>query len=123
MNRATRLLFYLNSPPISSIGGICADTLRDNEAEFSPFCELTDEVSSFNAYVNQVRNSAEWGGHLELRALSLALDRPIYVYSVQAGNSPLKIDGSLGTDKDPIILSYHLHYYALGEHYNHIVPR
>jgi OTU domain-containing protein 6 len=76
-------------------------------------------VTSFDDYVDRVRNSAEWGGHLELRALSLALERPIYVYSVQSGTKPLEIDG--GKDKPPIRLSYHLHYYALGEHYNQVV--
>lgn len=77
---------------------------------------------SYGDYVNQVRNTAEWGGHLELRALSLALDRPIHVYSVQSGAEPLKIDAGAGNDDSPIRLSYHLHYYALGEHYNQVVP-
>ncbi|CAJ1950304.1 unnamed protein product [Cylindrotheca closterium] len=95
------------------IRGICADALRDNEPEFSPFCELTDAVSSFDSYVSQVRNSAEWGGHLELRALSLALERPIHVFSVQSGTKPLEIDGGSGKGKEPLLLSYHLHYYAL----------
>lgn len=112
------LCFNHNFRSLSFKGGLCADTLTSNEAEFSPFCEYTDEVTSFDDYVDQVRNSAEWGGHLELRALSLALKRPIYVYSVQSGTKPLKIDGG---DKPPIRLSYHLHYYALGEHYNQVV--
>eukprot|EP00980_Cylindrotheca_fusiformis_P008835 scaffold1888_cov120-Cylindrotheca_fusiformis.AAC.5 len=104
-----------------NIRSLCADALRENETEFSPFCELTDEVPSFDDYVNRVRNSAEWGGHLELRALSLALKRPIHVYSVQSGSKPLEIDPELYNDQPPIRLSYHLHYYSLGEHYNQVV--
>lgn len=66
---------------------------------------------------------------MELRALSMALDRPMHVYSLQSGSTPLCIDGGNHNDdatsdmaKDPICLSYHLHYYALGEHYNRVVP-
>ena len=79
-------------------------------------------------YVDKVRDSAEWGGHLELRALRIALERPILIYSVQNGTEPLEIhnenetpDKSDTDKKEPIRLSYHLHYYALGEHYNQVV--
>lgn len=75
-----------------------------------------------------MRNTAEWGGHLELRALHMALGRPIHVYSVQNGARPLEIHddndksgSSSVSDKEPIRLSYHLHYYALGEHYNQVI--
>ena len=79
-----------------------------------------------------MKDSSEWGGHLELRALSMALNRPIYVYSLNSGKEPLKIlpptyvssdgDGDGDGDTNAIRLSYHLHYYALGEHYNQVVP-
>mmetsp|Transcript_21734 Transcript_21734/g.40567 ORF Transcript_21734/g.40567 Transcript_21734/m.40567 type:complete len:301 (+) Transcript_21734:159-1061(+) len=105
----------------AEIRALCADTLLANQEEFAPFCEYTDEVSSFDQYVEIVRNSAEWGGHLELRALGMALDRPIHVYSAQSGKEPLAIHEDHKSSKDPIMLSYHLHYYALGEHYNEVV--
>jgi OTU domain-containing protein 6 len=102
-------------------GSLCADTLQANQDEFAPFCEYTDDITSFDQYVEMVRNSAEWGGHLELRALGMALDRPIHVYSLQSGKDPLAIHEDCDSGKDPILLSYHLHYYALGEHYNQVV--
>ena len=64
----------------------------------------------------------------------MALNKPIYVYSLNSGKVPLKIipptynensgnhDNDDDDDKDAIRLSYHLHYYALGEHYNQVVP-
>ena len=59
---------------------------------------------------------------MELRALGQALDRPIYVYSVSSGTDPLAIhEDEKNTNKKPIRLSYHLHYYALGEHYNQVL--
>ena len=103
-------------------GSLCADTLSEHQDEFAPFCEYTDEITSFDEYLGKVRNSAEWGGHLELRALGIALGRPILVYSVQSGAKPLAIhEIEEGSDTEPILLSYHLHYYALGEHYNQVV--
>ena len=103
-------------------GSLCADTLSEHQDEFAPFCEYTDEITSFDEYLSKVRNSAEWGGHLELRALGIALGRPILVYSVQSGAKPLAIhEIEEGAGAEPILLSYHLHYYALGEHYNQVV--
>ena len=114
------------SPPHTIyVGSLCADTLALHQEELEPFCEYSnpDEVSSFDGYVEQVRHSAEWGGHLELRALSIGLQRSIHVYSVPNGSQPLTIDPPSSTSsQDPLRLSYHLHYYALGEHYNHVVP-
>jgi OTU-like cysteine protease len=120
------------------VGSQCAQTLERRQDELAAFCELSDHVSTFEQYVDNVRNSAEWGGHLELRALSIALQRPIHVYSVQQGKEPLivqeeeeeegtshnKNENSSATtaNANPIRLSYHLHYYALGEHYNQVVP-
>ena len=100
-------------------GAICAEYLQANEDEFAPFCEYSDDVTSFAQYVEQVRSSSEWGGHLELRALALSLKRKIVVYSLQNSTTPLQIGDD--TVSDPILLSYHLHYYALGEHYNQVV--
>mmetsp|Transcript_23538 Transcript_23538/g.65333 ORF Transcript_23538/g.65333 Transcript_23538/m.65333 type:complete len:293 (+) Transcript_23538:125-1003(+) len=107
-----------------AIRSLCADALSRHQEDFAPFCEYTDEISSFDHYLEKVRNSAEWGGHLELRALGIALNRPIYVYSVQSGAKPLAIHEDTEDEtngREPILLSYHLHYYALGEHYNQVV--
>ena len=58
------------------------------------------------------------GGHLELQAISQALDVAIEVYS--ADQPVVKI----GEDKEgaPLRLAYHLHAYGLGEHYNSVRP-
>jgi len=116
---------------------LCADTLLQHADELAAFCELNDDdVPDFDAYCERVRTSQEWGGHLELRALAMALQRPIHVYSVPQGlvvEEPPPPDTTAtslqsGNDSndfnnggDPIRLSYHLHYYALGEHYNQVV--
>lgn len=110
---------------------MCATTLKQEQDEFAPFCEYTDAVPDFDTYVQHVASTtlAEWGGHLELRALSVALQRPIHVYSVSNGTKPLEIlppstpSSTSSSSLLPIRLSYHLHFYGLGEHYNQVVPK
>jgi OTU domain-containing protein 6 len=106
----------------------CADELALHEDTLGPFCEYED---SFQSYVERIRTSADaWGGHVELRALSQALNRPIIVYSATA--PPLVMKGlsfegeeenPLSEFKKPLRVTYHRHYYALGEHYNYVAVR
>jgi OTU domain-containing protein 6 len=113
------------------IGAMCAQTMQAHETDFAPFCEYNTEedIHNFNDYVHAVQSSSRhWGGHLEIRALSMALRRPIHIYSSNTlhTSGPLIIDAmsdsTHGDDLiEPIRLSYHLHYYALGEHYNQVI--
>ena len=61
----------------------------------------------------------EWGGQLELRALSQALRCTIVVHT--AGQPPLRLEGSGGTRELELHVSYHRTQYMLGEHYNSVV--
>lgn len=99
------------------IRGLCADMLNSKEDEYAPFCEYTDTITTFDQYVDSVRSSSEWGGHLELRALAEGLKRSIVVYSA---TQPKLVMGE-ADDNNPVLLSYHLHYYSLGEHYNQVI--
>jgi len=65
---------------------------------------------------------AEWGGHLELQAISKALGVCIEVYSAdqESPRKPLKIGEE--NEGAPLRISYHLHAYGLGEHYNSVRP-
>jgi len=126
------------------IRSICAQSLISNQNIYEPFANLDDyNVSTFQEYIEKVRNSCEWGGHLELRALATALKKNIIVYS--ADSHPLHIQASAGAgngngglndhdgsgeevdgyddyDNDSSIrLSFHKYYYALGEHYNSVI--
>lgn len=68
-----------------------ADSLREHRDEFAFFL---DEGVDFDEYCRKVETSngldgkerwwVEWGGQLELRALSLSLQRPIRIYSADA---------------------------------------
>jgi len=110
----------------------CAESLRENQEEYAPFCDLEEhKVNSFHEYVEKCvgdPNSSEWGGHLELRALAKGLDKTIIVYSAES--APLIIHGDDHTTEshtddnvNTLKLSFHKHYYALGEHYNSVVKK
>lgn len=127
-----------------NIRSICADVLLgDNRAEYEPFAEFGEghgahessgdnHPATYEQYVNNVRSTSAWGGQLELRAISEALKVPIVVFSAES--PPLTMgaehdpDGEDGDAKDwskkkALLLSFHRHYYALGEHYNSVVPK
>jgi OTU domain-containing protein 6 len=113
------------------IGSLCADTLAAHPDDFSPFCEFPEDdddtdstnMGKYEQYVSKVRLSSEWGGHLELRALAMALERSILVYQSNSPDPLEIVGGGVPTPaNEPIRLSYHKHYYALGEHYNQVVP-
>lgn len=103
---------------------VCAIALMEGREEFEAFADLGEGEGAvtFEEYVERVKDSSEWGGHLELRALAVGLKRTIVVYS--ADGAPLRIEGGdTGgeEEKDDIRLSFHKSYYALGEHYNSVI--
>jgi len=112
------------SPSYLELRQRAAAYLRDHPDDFLAF--ITDDegnplpAESFSAYCDSVAREepAVWGGHAEIVALSKALDRCIAVYS--AGAEPI-VTGDSNSDK-PINISFHRHYFGLGEHYNSIVP-
>ena len=129
------------------IRSICADTLMGaNRAEYEPFAECGEghandadggnHPATYEEYVNNVRSTSTWGGQLELRALSEGLKCPIVVFSAEGppltmGAEYATADGSGEVDTDDedwkskkaLLVSFHRHYYALGEHYNSIIPK
>lgn len=128
------------------IRSLCADILMgSNRAEYEPFAEYgegyADEnlhgdhyPATFDEYVHNVRNTCTWGGQLELRALCEGLKCPIVVFSAEGPPLIMGADfaregvESCGdeniewNENNSVLLSFHRHYYALGEHYNSVVP-
>jgi OTU domain-containing protein 6 len=73
-------------------------------------------------YVEKIRDTAEWGGHLELMALSkvygveisVLQDGPMQTIEPGEGNTANKEKG----EREKIWLAYYRHGFGLGEHYN-----
>ncbi len=99
-----------------------ASEMRANADEYAPF--LTEDL---NAYAARIEGPThEWGGHLELRALSEVLRCTIVVHS--ANEPPLRVEPTVGPSGRPtgqvpeLHISYHQKQYMLGEHYNSVIP-
>ena len=108
-----------------------ASEMRANADEYAPF--LTEDLETYAARIEGPTH--EWGGHLELRALSDVLRCIIVVHS--ANEAPLRLEPTnLACNRATIPggrpaptrqlpelhISYHQHQYMLGEHYNSVIP-
>lgn len=90
---------------------VAAAYISQNPGDFSPFLE-----EPLDQYVTTIRDTGEWGGHLEVLALAKAYGVNINI---------LRGDGKVeriecGIDNEPRILwlAYYHHSFGLGEHYN-----
>jgi len=95
---------------------VCAAYMRNRRSEFEPFLSLSDG-KTYDAYCNDVENTAAWGGQPELRALSQVLQTPIVVHSAESPDVEMGEHFSNAS----LRVSFHRHYFALGEHYNAVV--
>jgi OTU domain-containing protein 6 len=101
---------------------MASNYIRQNPDEFAPFIGCSPDDPEFESYCEKVASEvkAEWGGQVEIKALSECLKRPIYVYS---SNAPLLKTGAEFENESslPVKISFHRHLYTLGEHYNSVV--
>jgi len=102
---------------------IAAEYIRANQNEL--ICYMTssqdDEIMSqkeFDDYCHQVENTKAWGSQIEIQALSNSLKVKIEV--LQASGTPT-ISGS-EFERPHLIVTYHRHFFGLGEHYNSTRP-
>lgn len=103
-----------------------SEHMLENANDFMPFL-LNDQgelmgQQEYKNYCLKIANTKEWGGHLELTAISQFTEKPIQIY--QADNDkPIIIESKTRSERKPILLSFHKHLYHLGEHYNSLVVR
>lgn len=85
--------------------------------------ELVLGEQSLNSYCDSMKDTSKalWGGEGELVALSTLLHRPINVFSMDSA-VPTRIESLGCAEQECINLSYHKHYYSLGNHYNALLP-
>ncbi|RDA91317.1 hypothetical protein CP533_1574 [Ophiocordyceps camponoti-saundersi (nom. inval.)] len=83
----------------------------ENEDEFAPF--LSED---FDVYAARMRDSAEWGGQLELTALSRRYGAEIRV--LESGRVEVIGEEVGKATGKRLWLAYYRHGYGLGEHYN-----
>jgi len=128
-------------PDYNELRGIAAGYIRSHGDEFSPFLGMSPEDPEFEEYVEKVASTSlsEWGGQLEVKAIAAALNVTILIYAANApvvtmtaggdddssssssrsSSSSSSSDSSTSTSH-PLRITFHRHYYALGEHYNSV---
>ena len=98
-------------PPYKIVRTAAATYMVENADDFSPFLE-----EDLHNYATKIRDTAEWGGQLELMALARRYGVEIRV--IQDGRME-KIGEEEGKATGKVLwLAYYRHGYGLGEHYN-----
>jgi OTU domain-containing protein 6 len=88
-----------------------AGYIETHPDDFVPFLD-----EPLEDYVHKIRDTAEWGGHMELLAISKRYNVEICVLQNGAPQTIEPGDGSSELEK--IWLAYYRHGFGLGEHYN-----
>ena len=86
---------------------ICVDYMIDNKEVFVPFL---DDSISIDEYIEKISKDGEWGGNLEIYALSMALKVNFCIY---IPDRPCSVVKNWENPKRNIFLIYHD-----GKHYN-----
>lgn len=90
---------------------VAASYISHHPDDFAPFLE-----QPIQEYIRTIRDTAEWGGHLELMALAQAYGVTINV--LQGDGKVEKITGGKESSEKQLWLAYYRHSFGLGEHYN-----
>lgn len=104
---------------VEALRKTAADHIRANKDELICYMtsSKTDDIMSqeeFDEYCNQVESTKAWGSQIEIQAISTSLKVKIEV--LQSSGSPT-ISGS-EFKRPHLIVTYHRHFFGLGEHYN-----
>ena len=105
----------VQGPSYKIVRAVAADYMHNHPGDFSPFLE-----EPLEAYVQKIRDTGEWGGHLELSALANAYKLRINV--LQSNGRVDTIEPSGSEVENSIWLGYYRHSFGLGEHYNSLRP-
>ena len=138
----------VSSPPLDHVGlrRLAAAQIAAHLSDFLPFLTSDDGLpftaSQAAAYCQHLAQAegetqhVQWGGHAEIVALSAALRRKVAVWSAEGGEMLVDAVETGGGGKrgrkggrgaaaaaaeEPLRISFHRHYFGLGDHYNSVV--
>lgn len=97
--------------PYKKVRAVAAEYIEKHDDDFVPFLE-----EPLFLYVHKIRDTGEWGGQLELMALSKAYGTDINV--LQDFGRVENIESGNGGNDKVMWLGYYKHGFGLGEHYN-----
>ena len=85
----------------------CINYMKENKDDFAPFIEDDEPLDK---YIEKMSQNGEWGGNLEIYALSKALEANFYIYIHE---HPMYVVKNFEKPKKNVMLTYHD-----GKHYN-----
>ena len=98
--------------PYKKVRYAAAGWIEQHAGDFEAFME-----DPLPEHVRKIRETGEWGGHLELLALAKSYGVRICVLHSDGRVDKIEDEGVQG-DKEEIWLGYYRHSHGLGEHYN-----
>lgn len=102
------------APDYKKVRYAAAGFIEQNSDDFVPFME-----EPLDAYLQKIRETGEWGGHMELMALAKTYGVKINVLHGDGRVDKIEPgEGGEGQDVKEIWLGYYRHSHGLGEHYN-----
>ncbi|KAJ9108725.1 hypothetical protein QFC21_000045 [Naganishia friedmannii] len=140
------LLGLTKSPTYTSTRRAASHYLAEHADAFLPFVAsihgedmagATDDgmmtAEGYREYCKRVEQSGDWGGEIEIQALSKYYNIPIHVIQhgpphiishtpVDEGSGPLTPEQAKAAGERVVRISYHRRMYGLGEHYNSLRP-
>lgn len=102
-------------PAYRTVRRAAADFMEQHADDFAPFLEEEGDAD-FSAYAARMRDTADWGGQLELMALARRYGAEIRV--IQDGRTEHIGEEEGKASGKTLWLAYYRHGYGLGEHYN-----
>lgn len=99
--------------PYLNVRHAAAEFMTSHPGDFEAFME-----EPLESYVRKIRDTAEWGGQLELQAIARSYGVDINV--LQADGRVERISSGSGDQEnvETVWLAYYRHSFGLGEHYN-----
>lgn len=99
--------------PFLNVRFAAAEFMATHPDDFEAFME-----EPLDTYVKKIRDTAEWGGQLELQAIARSYQVNINVLQADGRVEKISSGSDKAEDSDDIWLAYYRHSFGLGEHYN-----
>ena len=107
---------YWRPVEFQALREIAAKELRTRSEQYAPFYVREAAEVSFLRHCDNIASTTEWGGELEIQALSEKLQKRLIIHTVDLGE---KIVGE-SFEGSPIRLCFMQHAYRHGAHYNSV---
>lgn len=112
-----------NIKDFQELRGLAAEYILSHKADFYPFMVQEEPGlgpdEALEVHCEKIKSTAQWGGEMELNALSRALKLRIIVHSAEMPDQI--IGGEFENETQALRVCFMRHAFRLGDHYNSVV--